>query len=347
MLLTGFQLPPEWGEITDKAVSHRIINNCGDNFCLTQGENDMVATYRRYNVNDYDRAFNFFRHLYRVSDTVPFWLPARWEYAEYLVSPLHKHRGYSNDWKETIYLWETDAGEIVAILCAENPDENIFLHTKPDCRNLEEEMVRVAEEQIICRTLRKSEIDIWCQNGDIYREAILQKRGYRKKEDVEYLNWRDLREPLPEVKMPGGFTLHNMVSEEGLDLQHKIDQGTGAFDSPTYPIEIYRNMQRGPSYRKEFDLYATDSDGTVSSSCIIWYDEELNIGYFEPVSTDAKHRRKGLGRATLNAGLQCLKQAGVSKAYVGSTGDERRAFYNASGFVNSVAFHPWMRELEK
>jgi len=95
------------------------------------------------------------------------------------------------------------------------------------------------------------------------------------------------------------------------------------------------------------DLYSTDIDGNVSSFCIIWYDEELNIGYFEPVGTDANHRYRGLGKATLNAGLKCLMQAGASKAYVGSVGDDRRSFYNAAGFTNSVFFHPWMKELEK
>ena len=307
----------------------------------------MVATYRKYNVNDYDRALNFFRDLYRASNNVPFWLPARWEYAEYLVSPLHKYRGSSIDWKETIYLWETNTGAIVAILCSESADEDISLHTKPEFRYLEEEMVYVAEARIISGTLNKTRINIWCQNDDIYRESILDKRGYEKQIAVEYLNWRDLDNQLPEIEMPDGYILHNMVSEEGLDLQHKITRMTSAFDSEPYPIDIYRNMQCAHSYRKELDLYSTDSDGNVTSFCIVWYDEELNIGYFEPVGTDANHRRKGLGKATLNAGLRTLKQAGVSRAYVGSAGDDRRSFYNASGFTNSVAFHPWMKELEK
>jgi len=307
----------------------------------------MVATCRKYNVNDYDRGFSFFRELYRESYNVPHWLPIRWEYAEYLVSPLMKDRGSPIDWKETIYLWETDTGEIVAILCSENPDENIFIHTKPEYRYLEEEMVDVAEKRIISGTLNKSKALIWCQSGDSYRESMLQKRGYQKQRVVEYLNWRDLSIPLPEVKMPDGFTLHNMVSEEGLNLQHKITRMAGAFDSKPYLIDIYRNMQRGPSYRKEFDLYTTDRHGNVTSFCIIWYDEELNICDFEPVGTDAAHRRKGLGKATLNAGLRTLKQAGVSRAYVGSAGDYRMSFYNASGFTNRVAFHPWMKELEK
>jgi len=159
----------------------------------------MTATYRKYNVNDYGRVINFFRDLYRASDNVPFWLPSRWEYAEYLVSPLHKYRGSPIDWKETIYLWETDNSAIVAILCSENPDENIFLHIMPEFRNLEEEMVYIAEERIISGTLNKVNINVWCQNGDSYRESIMLKRGYKKQGFVEYLDWRDLDKQLPEI----------------------------------------------------------------------------------------------------------------------------------------------------
>ena len=305
----------------------------------------MPARYRKYNIGDYDLVIDFFGRLYRASHAVPFWLPARWEYAEYLVLPLNKHRGYSIDWKETAYLWQTDIGDIVGVLCSESPDSNIFVHTMPEFRHLEEEMIVLAEEQVIVETLKKSEIVVWCQSGDVYRQSLLEKRGYARKNDVEYLNWRDLRTPLPEVKLPDGYSLHDMVSEEGLDLQHKIDRGTGAFDSPTYPIDIYRSMQSGPSYRKDLDLYSTGPDGSVTSFCTIWYDRELNVGYFEPVGTDAGHRRKNLGKATLNAGLQRLKQVGADRAYVGSSGNERRAFYNASGFNNCVAFHPWTKEL--
>jgi GNAT superfamily N-acetyltransferase len=305
----------------------------------------MSISYRKYSLNDYDRAENFLRDLYHKSDVVPFWLPARWEYAEYLVSPLMKHRGLSIDWKETIYLWEANNGEIVAIVCSESPDENIFLHTKPEYRYLEEEMVGIAEEQVIRSVLKKAKIFVWCHNNDTYRQSILQKRGYVKQPFVEFLNWRDLKKQLPEIKMPDGYTIHCMVNEEGLDLQDKITRMTGAFDSETYPVEIYRNMQLGPSYKKEFDLYTTDRERNITSFCIIWYDEELNIGYFEPVGTDANHRRKGLGKATLNAGLQCLKQVGVDNAYVGASSEERRAFYKASGFTNYVSFHPWKKQL--
>ena len=304
----------------------------------------MVIRRAKYTKADYDRAIDFFRRLYRASDVVPFWLPARFEYAEYLVAPLYQHRGNPIDWKETICLWETGDRDVVGVLCSENPDANMFLHTMPAFSDLLEEMVRFAEEQVVRGVLGLSEIKVWSQRDDPVMEPLLEKNGYQRQKDVEYLNWRDLRVPLDEIRMPAGHSLHDMTSEAGLYLQHKIDRGTGAFDSPTYPIWIYRSMQSGPSYRKDLDLYTTDNQGHVTSFCTIWHDRELNIGYFEPVGTDAGHRRIGLGRATLNAGLRRLKAAGAGKAFVGSAGDDRRAFYNASGFPNSVAFHPWRKK---
>ena len=44
----------------------------------------------------------------------------------------------------------------------------------------------------------------------------------------------------------------------------------------------------------------------VTSFCIIRYDEELNIGYFEPIGTDVNHRRKGLGYARYMSGLPVM-----------------------------------------
>jgi len=223
------------------------------------------TTCRRYDPGDYDRGIDFFRRLYRSSDAVPFWLPQRWEYAEYLVSPLNRNRGYSHDWEETIYLWESSSGEVVGVLCSENPDSDIFVHTMPDYRHLEKEMIEVAEERIVRRTLGLSDIRVWCASGDSFRESLLRSRRYEKTGDIEYLNWRDLAGSVPDLSLPEGHSLHDMVSEYGLDLQHKIDRMTGAFDSPTYPAEIYRNMQRGFSYRKSLDLYSTDSRGNITS----------------------------------------------------------------------------------
>ena len=299
----------------------------------------------KYTRGDYDRAIDFFRRLYRASDVVPFWLPARFEYAEYLVAPLYKHRGNPIDWKETIYLWEAGDRDVVGVLCSENPDANMFLHVMPGFSHLLEEMVVFAEEQVVRGVLSLSEIKIWSRRDDPLLEPLLEKSGYERHKDVEYLNWRDLKAPLDEISMPAGHELHDMTSEAGLDLQHKIDRGTAAFDSPTYPIWIYRSMQSGPSYRKDLDLYTTDSHGQVTSFCTIWHDRELNIGYFEPVGTAPAHQRRGLGRAVMSGALHALKRLGATVAFVGGYSLAANALYASVGFAEYALLERWVREL--
>jgi len=199
-------------------------------------------------------------------------------------------------------------------------------------------------EKVIKEIVKQNTIKLWSDDSDTFRNLTLVNLGYTKNEEVEYLNWIDLKEAIPEFRLPEGYTVHNMVDETGLDLQHKIDKITAAFDSPTYPVEIYRNLQKGPSYRKDFDLYTTDSKGDVVSFCIIWIEPELNVGYIEPVGTDAQHRKKGLARATINVGLHRLKQAGINKAFVGSYGNDRMNFYDVSGFTNRITLHTWSRQ---
>jgi len=303
----------------------------------------MKTICKKYTPADYDGIIGFFRELHKTSNHTQYWLPQRFEYAEFFIALLHKNRGVKIDWKETIFLWEDEKGKVVALLCSESPDENIFIFTLPKYRQLEEEMIHKAEK-VIKEIVKQNTIKLWSDDSDTFRNLTLVNLGYTKNEEVEYLNWIDLKEAIPEFRLPEGHTVHNMVDETGLDLQHKIDKITAAFDSPTYPVEIYRNLQKGPSYRKDFDLYTTDSKGDVVSFCIIWIEPELNVGYIEPVGTDAQHRKKGLARATINVGLHRLKQAGINKAFVGSYGNDRMNFYDVSGFTNRITLHTWSRQ---
>ena len=228
----------------------------------------MTTTRKKFQPGDYKRVVGFLRELYRdyaQQGDVPYWLPQRWEYAEYLVCPLHKDRGIIPDWKETVHYWEDDQGELVALICSETPDEQIFILTRPDYRYLEAEMIEFAEAEIVPHIVQKKELKVWARDNDQQLQALLTGHGYAMCPEVEYLNWIDLKADLPGFELPEGYLMHDMVNEEGLDLQKKIDSMTAAFESKTYPAAIYRDMQKGPSYRKEYDLYTTDQNGVVCS----------------------------------------------------------------------------------
>ncbi|MFW5873500.1 MAG: GNAT family N-acetyltransferase [Bacillota bacterium] len=107
-------------------------------------------------------------------------------------------------------------------------------------------------------------------------------------------------------------------------------------------------VNESDSYRKnllaEFGFEVVESeDGSWAASCIIWYDQELKIGMFEPVGTHPDYLRKGLGRAVILEGLRRLKALGSERAYVEAYGDKRYAFYKSAGFESFDIDYPFTK----
>ncbi|MEW6523636.1 MAG: hypothetical protein AB1445_08735 [Bacillota bacterium] len=93
-----------------------------------------------YDHNDFAKVMALLGSLYQLNRERPYWLPARWEYAAYLVSPLCLGRGYPH-WHRSIRIWTTGSEDIVDIVNSENPDESAFIHVHPHYRHLEAAMV--------------------------------------------------------------------------------------------------------------------------------------------------------------------------------------------------------------
>ena len=291
---------------------------------------------RKYRNEDFQSVYSFLGRLYRSDRNHPYWLPSRWEYAAYLVSPLYLHRGYPN-WMDTIRIWETHGSEIVAIANSENPDENAFLHSHPKHRYIEEELISWAEDNIavVKGNDERKTLTVWTREEDHYRETMLAERGYVRQNPKDYLKWQFLDNRIPKTNLPSGFRVASL--SEGIDLAGKIECAAKAFRSSEVPAKVYSHMQSAPSYRPNLDLCVLKDYGTVVSLCIIWLDKANNIGYFEPVATHPEYQRWGLGKAILTEGLSRLKNLGAEIAYVGAYGDDRSAFYSSAGFTNQIA----------
>jgi predicted N-acetyltransferase YhbS len=288
-----------------------------------------------YTNENYDEVISFLGALYQIDKNRPYWLPGRWEYAAYLCSPLFIERGYP-DWKRFIRI-ARNRNSIVGIVNSENPDHNVYLHTHPNHRGIEEELIEWAE-----KSFETEKISVWTFDDDTERQAILKSRGYRRDEQNDYLNWCDLTPLEPRVSIPKRY---NVVSfEDGFDLTSRIDCSTRAFSSKRFSKEVYRFMQKAPNYDPSLDLVITDKDEVVSL-CTVWPDRKNDLGYIEPVATAPEYQRKGLGLAVVNEAMRRLKERGFKTAYVGSAGDWRKAFYTAAGFNKSVLSNPWTKRL--
>jgi hypothetical protein len=107
-----------------------------------------------YTKDQYDEVIDFLGRLYRADTAKPYWLPGRWEYASYLCSPLFRERGFP-DWEQFIRIIR-DRGSVVALVNSENPDHNVFVHTHPGYRHLEDELIDWAEQ-----TFETETISVW------------------------------------------------------------------------------------------------------------------------------------------------------------------------------------------
>ncbi|MBC8400980.1 MAG: GNAT family N-acetyltransferase [Candidatus Marinimicrobia bacterium] len=298
---------------------------------------------RGYKDSDFDSVCEFLGRIYQTDRKKPYWLPGRWEYATYLVSPLYLSRG-KPDWKEYIRIWEDASGRIIAIVNSENPDANAYLHLDKDHRHLEEEMLKWAEEHIAVPDKKSRQtVLVWAIEGDTYRENLLQQRGYNILDGIDYLKWQSLDSDFPGINLPGEFSITSFA--EGVNPDSRFQCAAKAFNSEPISRAIYKITESAPSYRANLDICIVNQDKEVVSLCTVWFDKSNRLGYFEPVATHPDYQGKGLGRAVLTEGLQRLRKLGAQMAYVGAYGDENSAFYSGSGFTDSVAHRKWVKYL--
>jgi mycothiol synthase len=89
-----------------------------------------------------------------------------------------------------------------------------------------------------------------------------------------------------------------------------------------WTVDEYRHWQSAPYYRADGDLIAVGADGTPVALCLCQIDPAAirrrgrNEGAVVLLGTRPGHRRRGLGRAMLLAGLHWLHGAGIDRAVV-------------------------------
>jgi ribosomal protein S18 acetylase RimI-like enzyme len=98
-----------------------------------------------------------------------------------------------------------------------------------------------------------------------------------------------------------------------------------------------------PLYRRDLDLVAQASDGTLAAFATVWYDDACRFGYFEPVGVDPAHQRRGLGRALLCAGLHRLRERGACVAQVSGYSHAANALYGSVMGGEPTCYARWQR----
>ena len=310
----------------------------------------MKLTMRPYrSEEDYWRMRQFLRDVMLLNDLHQHsWHVARLDYWWWFAQPdLEKMK-----LEEVMFFWETETGEIAAILNPEGKGQAYLqVHPKYRTPELEEEMIVVAERHLKHpnREGRQRTL-VFADSKDTLRHEILKRRGYQKverPETNETIHIFPLHNEITEVKTPAVNTIRAMV--HGLELLERCyASGLGFHDNdvnaarenrddPTW----YYHIQNAPLYRRDLDLVAFASDGSIASLCTVWFDDVTRTAYFEPVATVPKHQRHGLGKAVLTEGLKRLKTMGAKIATVGGCSDAANGLYFSVFGEEYDLLQPW------
>lgn len=296
----------------------------------------MKPIMRLYqSAEDYWRIREFLRSVMLSNDRRELsWHVARWDYWVWFANPDIEKIAL----EKNVFVWETAAGQIAAVL---NPEQrgHAFPQIHPDFRTpeLDEEMIAVAEERLI--TADKDghqKLCFWIDSKDKSYQGFLARRGFHKvdlPESQEYQHRLSLDEPLPEPPLIAGYTLRSLGG--GLELLERCYASGLGFHNDDIHVardnrdhsNWYHHIQSAPLYRRDLDVVALASDGSIASFCTIWFDDVTRTAYIEPVATVPAHRKKGLGKAVIMEGLQRLKRMGCKMAFVGGYSQAANALY--------------------
>jgi len=317
----------------------------------------MKLTMRLYNSNeDYWRIREFLRQVMLLNNRRDLsWHVTRWDYLFWSVKPEYERISL----EETVFIWETESGQIAAVL---HPEDRgcVFLQIHPDfcTTELEEEMIATAEKHLTSATLDrdgKPRVWVWADSQDKVLQEVLTQRGFQlmvRAGLAEYKHRRSLDEPLPDVPVTPGYTMHALG--DGLELLERCyamglgfrkDDVNAARAKRDHP-EWYRSLQSAPLYRRDLDLIAVAEDGSIAAFCTIWFDDVTRTACFEPIATVPAHRKRGLARAIMTEGMHRLKHMGSKVAFVSGSSEAANALYFSVIGAEHDIYEPWEKIIE-
>ncbi len=90
-----------------------------------------------------------------------------------------------------------------------------------------------------------------------------------------------------------------------------------------------------PGYAPDRELVAVAPEGSLAGFTVTWWDVRNGVGLFEPVGVHPAHRRRGLGRSLLAAGMARMRGGGLQRAMVlyEEQNPASGALYRGMGFV--------------
>jgi GNAT superfamily N-acetyltransferase len=302
-------------------------------------ENSMTLAFRNYqHPADYQRISDFLIANHQPGNQDGNWLEPAWEY-------MHFHPALQPEHLSKCGIWE-EGGQIAAVVHYENGPGEAFFQFHADYRHLREEMLEYAERNLVGTSQEDGRMYLCAYINDNDPEflAVVRARGYQKDPDATRPLYRfDIPAPFPDIPLAEGFRLTSLAEECDWAKVHQVMwRGFGHGDDVPMSEEEFddrRKMFDTPKARRDLKIAVAAPNGEFAAFCGMFFDENGKFAYVEPVATDPRYRRLGLGRAAVLEGIRRCGLLGATIAYVGSD----QPFYQSLGFTKVFNSECWVK----
>lgn len=170
-------------------------------------------------------------------------------------------------------------------------------------------------------------VEIVVAGTDEVMADVLGVHGFRVTEDEMVDSW------LPGHARPSISPLHQdyrLASRlDTLSAPHHMRARSGP--------DVEERLRQTSLYRADLDLVVLDADDQPAAYGLFWFDPETATGLVEPMRTEDRHQRRGLGRHVLTTGINRLVDLGAQRIKVAYRHEDpvARALYTGAGFSSA------------
>jgi ribosomal protein S18 acetylase RimI-like enzyme len=229
-----------------------------------------------------------------------------------------------------IGIWE-DQGQIVGVAIFDCQLGKAFCLALPEYTFLKKEMLTYAKDNLS----RDGKFGVVISDNDFKFQEIAAGLGFCATPDSESDAIFYLDSTPTKYKLPEGFYITDMketyepyqylrVLWKGFN--HELN-GEGEFQYSKEKEQFVGEEMIRPNVDLKLKVAVVAPDGNFAAYCGMWYDAEAGYAVIEPVATDPKYRRMGLGRAAVLEGIRRVGALGAKTAIVGSS----QQFYYSIG----------------
>lgn len=261
--------------------------------------------FKQYTEEDYEAICQFLIELNRESKDHINWNWARWEW-------MAEHPEFDKESQGTIGLWMDD-GRIVGAAIYDMYFGEAFAGALLAYRFLYKDILEYAYH-----TLKdEGGIGVSICDGSNEEIRIALECGFTLADQREEMMRIDTSRNL-SYQLPEGFQISELdPKEKPYEFQWILWQG---FDHGEDEKEFRLKEEIRPQIRrhlkKELSLSAVDAEGKIAGYCCLWYNEQTDYAYVEPVCTAPSYRGMGIAKALVYEALGRVREMGAKSAYV-------------------------------